>query len=150
MQVILYNSYLCLSYSKTIHTMVIEEMNSLTKDEDFDELKNKYQEITSVLAAHQIALWEYDIPTGQCSFTDDYFRILGLREAASYLKILMTFINMPIRKISCLTGMLFHRCLNRRTRYLRYRCAVWGVMVKLSGWRSFSLIRRMKRDTPKR
>ena len=61
--------------------MVIEEMNSLTKDEDFDELKNKYQEITSVLAAHQIALWEYDIPTGQCSFTDDYFRILGLREA---------------------------------------------------------------------
>ena len=63
MQVILYNSYLCLSYSKTIHTMVIEEMNSLTKDEDFDELKNKYQEITSVLAAHQIALWEYDIPT---------------------------------------------------------------------------------------
>lgn len=31
--------------------MVIEEMNSLTKDEDFDELKNKYQEITSVLAA---------------------------------------------------------------------------------------------------
>ena len=81
MQVILYNSYLCLSYSKTIHTMVIEEMNSLTKDEDFDELKNKYQEITSVLAAHQIALWEYDIPTGQCSFTDDYFRILGLREA---------------------------------------------------------------------
>ena len=61
--------------------MVIEEMNSLTKDEDFDELKNKYQEITSVLAAHQIALWEYDISTGQCSFTDDYFRILGLREA---------------------------------------------------------------------
>ena len=49
--------------------MVIEEMNSLTKDEDFDELKNKYQEITSVLAAHQIALWEYDISTGQCSFT---------------------------------------------------------------------------------
>lgn len=61
--------------------MVIEEMNSLTKDEDFDELKNKYQEITSVLAAHQIALWEYDISIGQCSFTDDYFRILGLREA---------------------------------------------------------------------
>ena len=64
--------------------MVIEEMNSLTKDEDFDELKNKYQEITSVLAAHQIALWEYDIPTGQCSFTDDYFRILGLREAGPF------------------------------------------------------------------
>ena len=86
MQVILYNSYLCLSYSKTIHTMIIEEMNSPAKNEDFDELKDKYQEIISVLAAHQIALWEYDIPTGRCSFTDDYFRILGLREAGIVFK----------------------------------------------------------------
>ena len=29
---------------------------------------------------NQIALWEYDIPTGKCSFTDDYFRTLGLKE----------------------------------------------------------------------
>ena len=27
-----------------------------------------------------ITLWEYDIPTGKCSFTDDYFRTLGLKE----------------------------------------------------------------------
>lgn len=31
-------------------------------------IRENYQEILSVLAAHQIALWEYDIITGKCSF----------------------------------------------------------------------------------
>ena len=43
--------------------------------------ENKYQRILSVLAAHEIALWEYDIATGTGKFDDDYFRILGLKEA---------------------------------------------------------------------
>ena len=44
-------------------------------------IENKYRNVISVLAAHRIALWEYDIPTGACSFDDDYFRVLGLRDA---------------------------------------------------------------------
>ena len=27
-------------------------------------IENKYRNVISVLAAHRIALWEYDIPTG--------------------------------------------------------------------------------------
>lgn len=60
---------------------MIVEKDSFKIGEDFEKLKDKYQKITSVLSAHQIALWEYDIATGQCSFTDDYFRILGLKDA---------------------------------------------------------------------
>ena len=33
------------------------------------------------LAAHQIALWEYDNITGKCSFSNDYFFTLGLKDA---------------------------------------------------------------------
>ena len=44
-------------------------------------IENKYRNVISVLAAHRIALWEYDIPTGACCFDDDYFRVLGLRDA---------------------------------------------------------------------
>lgn len=54
------------------------EKDSFVNGEEFEKLKNRYQKITSVLSAHQIALWEYDIATGRCSFTDDYFQILGL------------------------------------------------------------------------
>lgn len=48
--------------------------------EDSEIIKENSQKILSVFAAHQIALWEYDILTGKCSFTDDYFRTLGLKE----------------------------------------------------------------------
>ncbi|WP_455584519.1 ATP-binding protein [Bacteroides sp.] len=65
---------------------MIVEADSLSREEELDKLKDKYQKITSVLSAHQIALWEYDIATGQCSFTDDYFRILGLKEAGIVFK----------------------------------------------------------------
>ncbi|MDR0893354.1 MAG: PAS domain-containing protein [Mediterranea sp.] len=36
------------------------------------------EKIISVLAAHGIALWEYDIPTGSCFFPNEYFQILGI------------------------------------------------------------------------
>ena len=49
--------------------------------EDFAKLQEEYLKITSVLAGHKIAMWEYDIPTGKCSFTDEYFHILGLKDA---------------------------------------------------------------------
>ena len=68
------------------HQTVIPE--SLIGYWDFETEPNENNEIIRensqkklyVLAAHQIALWEYDIPTGKCSFTDDYFRTLGLKE----------------------------------------------------------------------
>lgn len=50
-------------------------------NENTEIIRENSQKILSVLAAHQIALWEYDISTGKCSFADDYFRILGLKDA---------------------------------------------------------------------
>lgn len=44
-------------------------------------IDDRHQKIISVLAAHKVALWEYDIRTGVCNFDEDYFRILGLAEA---------------------------------------------------------------------
>lgn len=67
------------------------DTNLYSPNENNEIIRENSQKILSVLAAHQIALWEYDIPTGKCSFTDDYFRTLGLKEAGGGLKTLMTF-----------------------------------------------------------
>lgn len=56
------------------------DTNLYSSTENSEIIKENSQKILSVFAAHQIALWEYDILTGKCSFTDDYFRTLGLKE----------------------------------------------------------------------
>lgn len=60
--------------------------NLYSSNENSEIIRENSQKILSVLAAHHIALWEYDIPTGKCSFTDDYFRMLGLKEAGIIFK----------------------------------------------------------------
>ena len=52
--------------------------NPYWRSDERETLQEDFQKIVSVLNAHQIALWEYDILTGKCSFSNDYFRILGL------------------------------------------------------------------------
>ena len=81
-------------------------LDSFSDTGDLENLKDNYQKITSVLAGHQIAFWEYDIPTGECNFTDEYFHI--------YSEILMTFIGLPIRRMLSLTKRLLRGCLNRK------------------------------------
>ena len=56
-------------------------INLYSSNEKSELIRENSQEILSVLAAHQIALWEYDIITGECSFSDDYFSTLGLKNA---------------------------------------------------------------------
>lgn len=48
-------------------------INLYSSNEKSELIRENSQEILSVLAAHQIALWEYDIITGKCSFSNDYF-----------------------------------------------------------------------------
>lgn len=48
------------------------------KDENTELLKEKLLKVNSVLAAHQIALWEININTLECTFTQEYFESLGL------------------------------------------------------------------------
>ena len=45
-------------------------INLYSPNEKSELIRENYQEILSVLAAHQIALWEYDIITGKCSFSE--------------------------------------------------------------------------------
>lgn len=52
--------------------------NFYWRSNDGDTQQEDFQKIVSVLTAHQIALWEYDVLTGKCNFSDDYFKILGL------------------------------------------------------------------------
>ncbi|MDR0972381.1 MAG: response regulator [Prevotellaceae bacterium] len=42
------------------------------------------RKLTAVLTVHQIAIWEYDIQTNTCYFSNDYFRILGLDKIGVY------------------------------------------------------------------
>lgn len=56
-------------------------INLYSSNEKSELIRENSQEILSVLAAHQIALWEYDIITGKCSFSNDYFSTLGLKDA---------------------------------------------------------------------
>lgn len=52
-----------------------------------NEIKQEdFMKIVSVLTAHKIALWEYDVRTDKCSFSNDYFEILGLDRAGVYFK----------------------------------------------------------------
>lgn len=48
------------------------------KDENTELLKEKLLKVNSVLAVHQIALWEININTLECTFTQEYFESLGL------------------------------------------------------------------------
>lgn len=43
-------------------------INLYSPNEKSELIRENYQEILSVLAAHQIALWEYDINYGQMLF----------------------------------------------------------------------------------
>ena len=61
-------------------------INLYSSNEKSELIRENSQEIFSVLAAHQIALWEYDIITGKCSFSNDYFFTLGLKDAGIVFK----------------------------------------------------------------
>ena len=67
------------------------DTNLYSPNENNEIIRENSQKKLYVLAAHQIALWEYDIPTGKCSFTDDYFRTLGLKEAGVVFKDINDF-----------------------------------------------------------
>lgn len=59
---------------------ITSKFHPLTIGEGIEKLKENFQRVTSVMAAHQIALWECDLVAGKCNFADDYFRILGLEQ----------------------------------------------------------------------
>ncbi len=95
--------------------------NLYSLNENGKIVRENLQKILSVLAAHQIALWEYDIITGKCSFTDDYFRTLGLKKKPElFLRILMTSIGLLILMIWMLAKSLLQQCLPRNQRLHRY------------------------------
>lgn len=52
--------------------------NPYWSSDERETTQEDFQKIVSVLNAHHIALWEYDILTGKRSFSTDYFRILEL------------------------------------------------------------------------
>lgn len=56
-------------------------------------INDSSKDILSALAAHHIAMWEYDVQTGKCDFPDEYFQILGLKEAGIVFKDREEFYN---------------------------------------------------------
>ena len=67
-------------------------INLYSSNEKSELIRENYQEILSVLAAHQIALWEYDITTGKCSFSE-----LGQEAINSFIRESPDLILMDIR-----------------------------------------------------
>lgn len=67
-------------------------INLYSPNEKSELIRENYQEIFSVLAAHQIALWEYDIITGKCSFSE-----LGQEAINSFIRESPDLILMDIR-----------------------------------------------------
>ena len=67
-------------------------INLYSSNEKSELIRENYQEILSVLAAHQIALWEYDILTGKCSFSE-----LGQEAINSFIRESPDLILMDIR-----------------------------------------------------
>ena len=67
-------------------------INLYSPNEKSELIRENYQEKLSVLAAHQIALWEYDIITGKCSFSE-----LGQEAINSFIRESPDLILMDIR-----------------------------------------------------
>ena len=67
-------------------------INLYSPNEKSELIRENYQERLSVLAAHQIALWEYDIITGKCSFSE-----LGQEAINSFIRESPDLILMDIR-----------------------------------------------------
>lgn len=66
--------YLCITHS------IAQRMKLLNGSEQIQYTEDAYERLLSVLAAHEIAVWEYDLLTGVMSFSKDYFRVLGFEE----------------------------------------------------------------------
>ena len=70
-------------------------INLYSPNEKSELIRENYQEILSVLAAHQMALWEYDIITGKCSFSE-----LGQEAINSFIRespdLILMDICMPV------------------------------------------------------
>lgn len=70
-------------------------INLYSPNEKSELIRENYQEILSMLAAHQIALWEYDIITGKCSFSE-----LGQEAINSFIRespdLILMDICMPV------------------------------------------------------
>lgn len=64
---------------------------AFSPSDEIAQLKEKVQMLSSVLATHQIAIWEYDFRTESFVFSDEYFRILGLDKAGIYFQSLEEF-----------------------------------------------------------
>ena len=73
-------------------------INLYSPNEKSELIRENYQEILSVLAAHQIALWEYDIITGKCSFSE-----LGQEAINSFIRespdLILMDIRMPVMDV---------------------------------------------------
>lgn len=67
-------------------------INLYSSNEKSELIRENSQEILSVLAAHQIALWEYDIITGKCFFSE-----LGQEAINSFIRESSDLILMDIR-----------------------------------------------------
>ncbi|MCF2550279.1 response regulator [Bacteroides xylanisolvens] len=67
-------------------------INLYSPNEKSELIRENYQEILSVLAAHQIVLWEYDIITGKCFFSE-----LGQEAINSFIRESPDLILMDIR-----------------------------------------------------
>ena len=83
--------------------------DTVPSQENRQGIDDRHQKIVSVLAAHKVALWEYDIRTGVCSFDEDYFRILGLTEAGVEISEMIS-IGSHIRMMCLTTARLSAGC----------------------------------------
>ena len=63
------------------------------ENESLEQIKENFLKVKSVLAAHQIALWEINIVTLECTFTEEYFASLGLDKVGIHYRNLEEFFN---------------------------------------------------------
>ena len=95
------------------------------KDENTELLKEKLLKVNSVLAAHQIALWEINVNTLECTFTQEYFESLGLDKVGicyQNLEEFCSFVHPDDKHLVSLDG--FQKKLDgfEEAKVLRVRC----------------------------
>lgn len=74
----------------------MSDLNSFPDGNPELSVRTDYQKVLSVLAAHQIAMWEYDIPSGNGHFGWEYFHVLGLDKAGIFFADLEGFCRVAV------------------------------------------------------
>ena len=100
------------------------DTNLYSPNENNEIIREEFPKDTFCTCRTSNCFMGIDIPTGKCSFTDDYFRMLGLKEAGVVFKDIDDFYRFVYPEDMNTYQTAFTNMLASGPRHLRFRFVV--------------------------